>query len=378
MALQRSDAMTGQTVANARRQRLAEAMAKEGVDLLVVYGNAWQSDYLRYVTDFGILEGECIALFWKEGNVACFFDHQLEAERAPVQTPGFVYGCWPNMLAHVESALERSRNSSIGIAPKRLLPRRLAARAKDLGLTDRTSMLDRLLMQKLDCELDAMRAAAHLADEGYQVFRDAARPGRADYELVAEAEAFFRANGVDDNFMIIGVGGQEVRGMAPPMGKRLKKGDLVTTELTPCVNGYYIQICRTLVIGEASPAQREAFTVYHDALEAGVAAVKPGVTAADIARAENEIFRRHDLGEYVTDAYTRVRGHGLGLFVDTKPHILEDVNVPIVEGMTMIVHPNTYHPKVGYMVLGDAVIVTQNGAEVLTKTPRELFENPAN
>ena len=368
--------MNAQTVATARRKRLADAMEKQGVDVLLVYGNAWQSDYLRYVTDFGILEGEGIALFWKDGNVAFFLDHQLEAERAPVETPGFVYACSPNMLAHVEEFLERSRNSSIGIAPKRLLPQRLAARAKDLGLADRTAMLDRLLMQKLDVELDAIRTAAHLADEGYQVFRDAARAGRADYELVAEAEAFFRAHGVDDNFMIIGVGGQEVRGMAPPMGKRLKQGDLVTTELTPCVNGYYIQICRTLVIGDASPEQREAFGVYHDALEAGVAAVKPGVTAADIARAENEIFRRHDLGEYVTDAYTRVRGHGLGLFVDTKPHILEDVNVPIVEGMTMIVHPNTYHPKVGYMVLGDAVIVTKDGAEVLTKTARELFTVP--
>ena len=370
--------MNSQTVATARRRRLADAMERENVDLLLVYGNAWQSDYLRYVSDFGILEGEGLALFRRDGSVSLYLDHPLEAERAGIESPGIEVISVPNMLADVGALLERSRNSSIGTAPKRLLPRRLAARVNELGLADRTAMLDQLLMQKLDVELDAIRAAAHLADEGYQVFRDAAHSGRADYELVAEAEAFFRAHGVDDNFMIIGVGGQEVRGMAPPMGKRLRKGDLVTTELTPCVNGYYIQICRTLVIGEASTEQREAFGVFHDALEAGVAAVKPGVTAADIARAENEIFRRHDLGEYVTEAYTRVRGHGLGLFVDTKPHILEDVNVPIVEGMTMIVHPNTYHPKVGYMVLGDAVIVTKNGAEVLTKTPRQLFENPAN
>ena len=195
--------------------------------------------------------------------------------------------------------------------------------------------------------------------------------------MVADVEAFFRARGVDDNFMIIGVGGKEVRGMAPPMGKKLKRGDLVTTELTPCINGYYLQICRTLVLGEPSTEQRAAFLVYRDALEAGVAAIKPGVTAADIARAENEIFRHHGLGDYVTDAYTRVRGHGLGLFVDTKPHILETVTTPIEQGMTMIVHPNTYHPDVGYMVLGDAVIVTVNGADVLTKTPRELFTVPA-
>jgi Xaa-Pro aminopeptidase len=44
--------------------------------------------------------------------------------------------------------------------------------------------------------------------------------------------------------------------------------------------------------------------------------------------------------------------------------------------MTLIVHPNTYHPAVGYLVLGDAVIVTRDGCEVLTKTPRELFSVP--
>ena len=282
------------------------------------------------------------------------------------------------MLAEVETALTRAGNSRLGAGPKRLLPRRLAARTKELGLCDKTAMMDRLLMKKLECEIDAMRAAAHLADEGYAVFKNAARVGRADYELVAEVEAFFRAHGVDDNFMIIGVGGQEVRGMAPPMGKRLKPGDLVTTELTPCIDGYYLQICRTLVVGEPNTTQHAAFKVYLDALVAGVAAIKPGVTAADIARAENEIFRAHGLGDYVTDKYTRVRGHGLGLFVDTKPHILEDVTTPIVEGMTMIVHPNTYHPEVGYMVLGDAVVVTATGADVLIKTPRQLFSVPAN
>ena len=370
--------MSSAVIATARRNRLLQSMAEADVDLLVVYGNAWQGDYLRYATDYGILEGEGLALIRCDGNTTLFLDSPLETERAAVETSGIEIVYAPAMLKEVESILERSGNSHIGTAPKRLMPQRLAARTKDLGLTNSTTMIDRLLMKKLDCEIAAMRAAAHMADDGYQVFRNAARVGRVDYELVAEVEGFFRAHGVDDNFMIIGVGGKEVRGMAPPMGKRLKPGDLVTTELTPCVNGYYLQICRTLVVGEPSPAQHTAFSIYRDALEAGLAVVKPGITAADIARAENEIFRRHGLGDYVTDAYTRVRGHGLGLFVDTKPHILEDVTTPIESGMTMIVHPNTYHRDVGYMVLGDALIVTATGADVLTRTPRELFSVPAN
>ena len=211
-------------------------------------------------------------------------------------------------------------------------------------------------------EVDAIRRACKVADEGYAVFRDAARPGRADYELIAETEAFFRSKGVDDNFQIIGVGGPEVRGMAPPSGKKLKRGDMVTTELTPCVDGYYAQICRTLVVGEPNAEQNKAFALYREAMEAGIAAVRDGVTAADIARAENEVFRREGLGDYVTDQYTRVRGHGVGLFADTKPHILEDVTTRIDAGMTLIVHPNTYHPVVGYLVLGDVVAVTKEAA----------------
>src|SRR5205085_10704690 len=196
-----------------------------------------------------------LALVRADGQVTLYLDSPLEVDRAQIDVPAVEVVHAPDLIGEVDQALNRFRNQRIGAAPYRLLPRRLAARAKDLQLDDRTAFLDRLLMHKLDSELVAMRRAAKLADEGYTVFRNAARPGRADYELIAEIEAFFRAHGVDHNFQIIGIGGAEVRGMAPPSGKRLKRGDLVTTELTPRVEGYYAQICRTLVVGDANAEQ---------------------------------------------------------------------------------------------------------------------------
>jgi Xaa-Pro aminopeptidase len=364
-------------LAQQRKTRLIDAMAEAGLDLLVVYGNAWQNDYLRYATDFGILEGQALALVRTDGQVTLYLDSPLDVDRAQIDCPGLEVIHAPDLVGEVDGALDRFRNQRIGAGPHRLIPRRIAARSQELKLSDQTALIDRLLMAKLDGEIDALRRAARLADSGYAVFREAARLGRADYELIAEIEAFYRANGVDDNFQIIGVGGPEVRGMAPPSGKRLKRGDLVTTELTPCVEGYYAQICRTLVVGEPNGDQLTAFALYCEAMEAGIAAVRAGVTAADIARAENDVFRRHGLGDYVTDQYTRVRGHGVGLFADSKPHILEDVTTRIDAGMTLIVHPNTYHPVVGYMVLGDVVVATEQGCEVLTATPRQLFSVPA-
>jgi Xaa-Pro dipeptidase len=70
-----------------------------------------------------------------------------------------------------------------------------------------------------------------------------------------------------------------------------------------------------------------------------------------------------------------VRGHGLGLFPDQNPHLLEDVDVPLTANMAMIVHPNTYHPDVGYLVLGDTIIVTPDGHEALSAIPRALLSS---
>jgi len=361
-------------LADERRSRLAAAMAEAKIDAIVVYGNAWQNDYLRYTTDFGILEGNGIAIMTGDGNVRLFVDSAVEVERAEAETAGLDVRLARDVARAAGGELSRAANSRIAGAPRGFLPRWLTEGDHPFKIEDGTALVDRLLMHKLPAEIDAIRRAARLADEGYVVFKDAARPGRHQYELVADVEAFLRANGAADNFMIIGSGGQDVYGMAPPSDRRIAAGDLVTTELTPCVDGYYAQICRTMVVGKATDAQRRAFGIYLEALEAGVAAVRPGATAADVARAENDVFRKYGLGDYVTSKYTRVRGHGMGLFADSKPHILEDVETPLVPGMALIVHPNTYNPDVGYIVLGDAVVVTETGAEVLCRTPRELFE----
>jgi Xaa-Pro dipeptidase len=361
----------------ARRQRLLAAMRAAGIDGIVVYGNAWQGDYLRYVADFGILEGHGIAVVAADGATELFLDSVTDAERAEVEAPGVAVRLAGDIARAVGARLDRVANHRLAAAPRRFLPAWLADAARSFTIEDGTALIDKLLMHKLPAEIDAIRRAARIADDAYGEFIKAVALGRRQFEIVADLEAYLRRRGCPDNFMIVGSGGTDVFGMTPPSERKIAAGDLVTTELTPAVEGYYVQICRTLVAGKATPAQARAFAIYREALEAGIAAVKPGATAADVARAENDVFRKFGLGDYVTSRYTRVRGHGIGLFCDSKPHILEDVDTVLEPGMALIVHPNTYHPEVGYLVLGDAVVVTETGVEVLCGTPRELFEVPA-
>ena len=361
-------------LAEERRQRLVAAMREAGIGHMVLYGNAWQGDYLRYGTDFGILEGHGIAVVAASGEVELYLDSATDAERAELETPQVKVHLAPEIARVVGARLDRVANAHTAAAPWRFLPRRLTEATRNFKLDDATALVDRLLMHKSAGEIAAVRRAARIADEAYVEFVRAVRRGRRQFEIVADVEAHLRRKGCPDNFMIIGSGGKDVFGMTPPSERRIAAGDLVTTELTPAVEGYFAQICRTLVVGKATEAQRRAFAVFVEALEAGVAAVRPGVHAADVAKAENDVFRKYGLGEYTTSQWTRVRGHGMGLFADSKPHILEDVDTVLEPGMTLIVHPNTYHPDAGYIVLGDAIVVTEDGAEVLSKTPRQLFE----
>src|SRR4029077_17367860 len=127
------------------------------LDMLLVYGNAWQCDYLRYATNFGILEGQALALVRNESHITLYLDSPLEVDRAELDCPTAEVIHATDLIAEVDAALDRLRNHRIGAPPQRLLPRRIAARAKELNVSDQTAFVDRLLMGKMASEIAAIR-----------------------------------------------------------------------------------------------------------------------------------------------------------------------------------------------------------------------------
>src|SRR4030081_829139 len=120
-------------LAHARKTRLIDAMAEAGLDVLLVYANAWQNDYLRYATDFGILEGQALALVRGDGQVALYLDSPLEVDRAPIDCSGLEVIHPSDLVGDVDGALDRFRDQRIGDEQQRLIPRRIAARRTDLN-----------------------------------------------------------------------------------------------------------------------------------------------------------------------------------------------------------------------------------------------------
>jgi Xaa-Pro dipeptidase len=333
-------------------------MAEHGWDLLLLYGHTWRKDYFRCLVTFNFQGPHAVAAVDRSGEVSVIVSDPWDAEALPGATFA------PNFAAAIP------KGTSVAIAGKEIMP----ASFVPIPAVSATWEVEELRRVKTSDELVRIRQAAELSDRGYQHFAQAAEVGMTEYELVAEVEAFLKSNGAEDNFMLIASGGTEVVGMKPPTERKLQPGDSVTTELTPQIDGYWAQICRTLVIGEPNSQQREAFAIFAEARQAAEDILKPGVNIADVARATNDVFRKYGYGEYTGSKYTRVRGHNLGLHPDENPYVLEDVNYTVKEGMVVIAHPNTYLPLSGYMVFGDTLLVTADGCTSLNTTERKLFQ----
>ncbi len=360
-----------------RSDRIRAALAAADMEALVVFAPAWRRENVRYLTDAALESSAAFAYLPSTGAATAFVCSEGDARA--VQLAGFVEDIRGIAFPNVAELAERIRSDlpkgRVGVAGAEFLPfgirRQLEALLPNVQLVSASDLMDSVRLVKSDLEIERLRLAGAICDKSWQAFQDACRPGVREFEIVAEVEARLRAEGAEDNFMLIASGGSDVRGMTPPSDRRLERGDLVRTELTPQFAGYWTQICRTAVLGPPSVKQRESFELFDEAVAAGLEAIKPGVTAHEVALAENDVFRRYGYGEYCSSEYTRVRGHCLGLYLD-EVLILEGVHTVLEKNTVLVVHPNTYTPLAGYFVLGDSVLVTDKGAENLLATPRAL------
>jgi Xaa-Pro aminopeptidase len=352
------------TLNTERRAQFLDLMAKSDWDVLLLYGHSWRKDFFRSLINFNFFGPHAVAALTRSNELSVVVSHPWDHQTLRTRIDAEV--TWD---ADFSMAIRRLSSGKTAIAGREFME----ARFVDERTVSATAAIETLRRFKTADEIESVRQAAHLADAGYRRFLEVAEAGMAEYELVAEVEAFLKTEGAEDNFMLIGSGGTEVFGMRPPTERRFQKGDNITTELTPQVNGYYAQICRTMVLGEPSAEQRRSFAIFHEAQAAAQKFLKPGVNIKDVARVQNDVFRREGFGDYTGAKYTRVRGHNLGLYPDENPWVLEDVDCVVNKDMVVIAHPNTYLPLSGYMVFGDTLLVTESGCESLNKTEKKLF-----
>jgi len=359
-----------------RKKQFLELMSQRGWDALLFYGDTWRKDHFRCLVNVCFHGPQAAALLTREGEIRAVVTHPWDLE--PVQAAiGGPVTYARELTRGLTGMLRDMRSAVVAVNGLEQMEARFAQAveaAAGAAPVSATANVEEIRRVKTPEEIEWIRRAADLADRGYEHFVRVARPGMTEFELVAEVEGFLKAHGAEDNFMLVASGGTEVTAMKPPTDRKLQVGDSVITELTPQVNGYYAQICRTLVLGKPSEKQLRSYAIFAEAQQAAQDLLRPGVDIADVARVQNDVFRRHGFGEYTGPQYTRVRGHNLGLYPDEFPHVLENVHYTCRKDMVIICHPNTYLPLAGYMVFGDTLLVTETGCVSLNRTEKRLFQ----
>jgi Xaa-Pro aminopeptidase len=244
---------------------------------------------------------------------------------------------------------------------------------KALGQTpvNAKDIIENMARCKGPFELERMRRAAAIADAGVQALHEDARPGLKEYELAAIVEYRMRSLGAEDNFGMV-VANHHNQALPPPTDRVVHPGDIIIGEITPCIGGLFVQICRTVVLGEPPPVVREKYGILHKAMGLGMEAAQTGSPASAVAKAINGTFIEYGYEQYCRPPFMRVRGHGLGCGSSAPGSLEDDNKTKLAEGMTFIIHPNQYIPETGYLTLGDTVVMGKSQAESLMQSSWEL------
>lgn len=362
-----------------RLDRVRQVMrAKSFESLIVYYGaqhNMLRLDPLLLLADFRVV-GPSVMLLGLEGKPKLIITPSWDLERArDAVAIADVAATDESQLAGTVAEATRSLKHPIAVVGRDVMPlgfaRELDA-ALGVKLLDGGDVVRATASTRTRIELARIEKAAKIADAGFARVMDVARVGMPEFELAAEIDAAMQAMGSEDNFGLMSTGPHNVA-IRAVTDRKLEPGDVIVSEITPCIGGYFAQLCRTFILGKPSQLQQEKYDLLLRAEKAGFDAARPGRPSSGIAKAVNEVIGAAGYAEYCRQPYMRTRGHGLGMGGVVPYDVTEDSSPVLQQDMTMVIHPNQYIPETGYMMLGDTVVIEAAGPRTLTETPRRLF-----
>lgn len=224
-----------------------------------------------------------------------------------------------------------------------------------------------LRLVKGPTEVDAIRRAAQVTDAGLADLLPLVVAGATEGELAAELEYRLRRRGAEAMAFppIIAAGPRGALPHARPGSGRVGSDDLVVIDLGARFDGYCADMTRTVIVGQPDPPAMEIFAAVERALQAGLAALRPGVTGWEVDRAARGVIEQAGFGP----RFSHGTGHGVGLWIHEAPRLSVTSKQVIPAGAVVTVEPGIYLPGRFGVRLEELVYVGAEGIEVLSRSP---------
>ena len=240
-------------------------------------------------------------------------------------------------------------------------------------LLETSGIVRKVRAVKSEEEIAVLREAARLTDQAFDAALEAARPGVPETDVARRIEAFLRDHGVSPSFdIVVASGARSAMPHGRASGKPLREGDLITLDLGARLHGYHADMTRTVALGEPTDeaaALHEAVLVAQELALAGIRAGVSGKQADQVAR---DALAERGLAE----AFVHSLGHGVGLEIHEGPTLSQRSGDLLTPGMVVTVEPGAYFPGKHGVRIEDLVVVTVDGCDVLSSSPKELIRLP--
>jgi Xaa-Pro aminopeptidase len=356
-----------------------KATADAGMDALLVTPGA----DLRYLTGYDAKPSErltCLVVPARgEPHLVVPALERAAAEASPASQTGVTIVDWPEggdayamvrgQLGDALGGTPRAVGLSDRMWAEQVLAFRDALPGAELGLAGTVTRALRL--RKSPAEVAALREAGEAIDRVHARMGEWLRPGRTETEVGRDiADAIVAEGHAQMAFVIVGSGPNGASPHHAVSDRVIERGDPVVVDIGGVTgHGYYSDCTRTYVAGGAPPAEfAEYYAVLAQAQQAGVAAVRPEVTAEQVDAACRDVIAAAGHGEH----FIHRTGHGIGLDVHEEPWIIAGNDTPLEPGMAFSVEPGIYLPGRHGARIEDIVVVTHTGVERLNRGTREL------
>jgi Xaa-Pro aminopeptidase len=244
-------------------------------------------------------------------------------------------------------------------------------------LPDGTGIIEHVRRMKSSREIEYIREAGRYCEAALSAAVDAAVPGASENDVAAAAyHAMYRAGSE-----FLGHEAQYAAGPAAGLGfecarrRPIRKDDVVYMEAGGTHNRYNCMLSRTVIVGHPDPKWIAMAEASRDALEAAMAAMRPGVTSHEVDRAARAAIGKAGFARYLTHRTGYSIGIGLPPDWGEGRIISINENDPTVleAGMCFHLIPDLKVVHEGGVVFSEAVVVTERGHERLTSFAREIF-----
>ena len=355
-----------------RLETLRSAMHAQAIDLVCLGPGA----HLEWLLGLHPHADERPLLFCTTQDEAGFLMPALEAEslRAHTQIPFFQWAddegpqmAFSNLLDQLNAHGARS------IVLDEAMRADFAALVQDCLMHAKRQFTETtigaLRMRKDDVAYAALKKNAQIADRALQAAWAMMKPGLREEEIGEVIKDSFLSQGAKPLFGIVGAGANGAFPHHQTGIAALKSGDAVMMDIGAGMDGYSSDITRMAVMGEPPEDYAEVHEVVEHAVQAALAAARPGVAAKVVDQAAREVISEAGYGEY----FVHRTGHGLGTEMHEPPYITASSETVLDEGMVFSIEPGIYLPRRFGIRLEEIVILRADGPEILSDLPRDVM-----